>query len=253
MVKKVWKLVSSVGTGEAVTEQLGACTAAPTLYKVAWLFIIGSVFGYLLETVWYYMLRGYFVNRQGVIYGPFSPIYGIALAGFVLLLYNYRERSPLHIFLTAAVMGSLFEYTCGYLQEHILGTKSWDYSGKPFNIHGRISLEFAVYWGIIGLFAIKLAYPFLSGVIESIPAELGRKVAIVLCSVLLIDCMISGAAAIRQRERRHGKEASNAVERFMDEHYSDERLAMVFTEVRIVDMDHCQMEGPAKGKCIYEK
>ena len=38
--------------------------------------------------------------------------------------------------------------------EKVFGTVFWDYSNKPLNLHGRICLEFAIYWGFLGLLLI---------------------------------------------------------------------------------------------------
>ena len=42
-----------------------------------WLFVIGSIVGYIYEMIVVLVQKGYFESRQGLIYGPFTPIYGI--------------------------------------------------------------------------------------------------------------------------------------------------------------------------------
>ena len=42
------------------------------IVKIFWVFIIGSVIGYLLEMVVGLVQNGHFVSKQGLIYGPFS-------------------------------------------------------------------------------------------------------------------------------------------------------------------------------------
>lgn len=47
------------------------------LEKVFIIFIIGSICGYIFETIVVLFQKGHFEIRQGVIYGPFIPVYGL--------------------------------------------------------------------------------------------------------------------------------------------------------------------------------
>ena len=215
-------------------DQPGAFAGGMCAYKLMWLILAGSLLGCVLEMCWYRNLRGKWMSRKGVIYGPFSPIYGVAMAGFMYLVYPMRGRNILFLFVLGACMGSCFEYACGYLQEKVLGSKSWDYSKKKFQLHGRICLEFSFYWGIAAVAVVRFFYPVLSRMVEAISLRRGPILVGGLFALFLADCAISGAACIRQRMRREGKEASTVAEHFLDRHYPDERLASIFTEIRVV-------------------
>lgn len=223
-------------------DQLGAFVGGMCAYKLMWLVLAGSLLGCLLEMCWYRHLRGKWMSRKGVIYGPFSPIYGLAIAGFMYLLYPVRRGNLMFLFLLGACMGSCFEYACGYLQEKILGTRSWDYSKKKFQLHGRICLEFAFYWGIAAVAVMRFFYPVLSRMVEAISRQRGPILIGGLFVLFLADCLISIAACVRQRLRREGKEAATALEQFLDRHYTDERLAALFTEIRVVSDRGCGRE-----------
>ncbi|MBO5121369.1 MAG: hypothetical protein J6C28_06770 [Bacilli bacterium] len=43
-----------------------------------WLFIFGSFFGFVIETIWCLIRWRKLESRKGLIYGHFIPIYGIA-------------------------------------------------------------------------------------------------------------------------------------------------------------------------------
>jgi len=204
-------------------------------YKLIWLFMIGSFAGYLLETGWYYMIRGHFVNRQGLVIGPLSPIYGVAAVGITILLYRIRHINAIHIVFFSGLSGGIFEYACSILQEKILGTRSWDYINTPFNINGRTCLKFMIIWGILGMVFIRNTYPFFSKYIEKIPDKIGKILAIVIVVFILLDCLLSLGATVRQKERRNGILASNAIESFYDAYYTDEKLSKIYTEIKIVD------------------
>ena len=101
--------------------------------KLFLIFVIGSIFGALYEQILnlvkVYMATGDIVweLRRGVIYGPFSPIYG---AGAVLIVYLFARKnySNLKTFIYGALFGGIFEYAISFLQETFTHTTSWDYS-----------------------------------------------------------------------------------------------------------------------------
>lgn len=203
-------------------------------YKMCWLFVCGSVMGYVAETVWYLYLRGHLVNRQGVLIGPFSPIYGIMFVLLTALLYKLRDYGWKRIFLISMASVTTFEYLCSFAMERILGTKSWTYKNKAFNLNGRVCLQMSIMWGILGLVYIKLIYPQFSRTIENFKEKWGKRLGIFLCTFLLVDCVFSIYVSFRQNERRHDIPPSNAVEEWIDSYYTDEKLASIYSEIRVV-------------------
>lgn len=208
---------------------------ALSIYKIIWLFVIGSISGYLIETGWYYMIRGYFVNRQGLVIGPFSPLYGVGTVGLTAILYRIRHINALHIAFISGLSGGIFEYFCSVLQEKLLGTRSWNYSQMPFNIDGRTSLKFMIFWGVLGLIFIRNTYPFFSRYIEKIPDKIGKILALLVVAFMIFDCSLSFGATLRQKDRRNGIPAANSIDKFYDSYYTDEKLAKIYTETCVVD------------------
>ena len=49
-------------------------------------FVLGCLIGTYYEEVLWFIKYGEITTRQGLIYGPFSPIYGVGVLAFVLLL-----------------------------------------------------------------------------------------------------------------------------------------------------------------------
>ena len=203
-----------------------------SIYEAMWFCILGSFLGYVIEMLWYRKLRGKWICRKGVIYGPFSPIYGIAIVGFAEVLDGCSN--DLLIFVSGCILGSMFEYLCGYLQEKILGTKSWDYSKKPFQLHGRICLEFALYWGIIATAIMNIVQPVFSGIYNLFSENHKEQFITIAFALFVFDCAISGLACMQQRNRRDGNRIQNRCTEFLDRHYPDERLEEIYTEIRVV-------------------
>ena len=56
------------------------------LTKVFWVFIIGSVIGYILEMIVGILQNGHFVSRQGLLFGPFIQVYGLGLTTYYLVI-----------------------------------------------------------------------------------------------------------------------------------------------------------------------
>ena len=106
--------------------------------KTLWVFLIGSIFGVVMETIVSYFQYGDFESRKGLIYGPLNPVYGFGAVIFMIFLVKYKN--PLKVFFGGMLLGGGFEYLCSIIQEKVFGTTSWDYSGHAFNIGGRTSL-----------------------------------------------------------------------------------------------------------------
>ncbi len=194
--------------------------------KIFWIFIIGCVFGCLVEVLNHFIHYGNFVSRSGLIYGPLNPVYGFGLVIFVLFL--SKIKNPILIFIGGMLLGGGFEYVCSFVQEKVFGTISWDYSHQLFNIGGRTSLKYMLIWGVLALIFMKFVYPILSNLIEKIPVKIGRILTVILVVFVIFDAVISIIACLRQSERAMGEEASNRVEVFLDKHYPDERLNKIF-------------------------
>lgn len=203
-------------------------------YKLTWIFLIGSIVGYLVEMIWCFSQKGYFESRQGVIYGPFSPIYGYGGILLTLFLYKMRNKNGALLFAISAALGAVFEYVCSLVQEVLLGTISWDYSKSPLNFGGRTNLKYAVFWGVLGLIFIKFAFPLLNSFIEKVPNEFGIWATKIFVVFMVLNIVISAFAIKRQTDRKLGVPATNSIAVFLDEHYPDDFLKVIFPNMKMV-------------------
>lgn len=201
------------------------------LYKLALVFIIGSFAGVVVETLWCLLRHGYIESRNGVVWGPFSPLYGLGAAALSLALYRFRNRGPLPSFVGGFVIGSVVEYVCSWWQEWAFGSRSWDYSEMPFNINGRVCLLYSLFWGILGVLWIKDIYPRMSKWILKLPNRPGVILTWALTIFMAVNCAVSGLAVLRWSERVNGQPATNACEVFMDEHFPDERMEGIYANM----------------------
>lgn len=195
---------------------------------IFWLFIIGSVLGYIFEMIVVLFQNGCFESRQGLIYGPFTPVYGMGVIIYYVMLKNFKTKDKVKVFLATAVLGGVTEYLCSVLQEKLFGTVSWDYSNLIFNINGRTSLLHCTYWGIAGILYIVYIEPILERVKQVEDKLVFKVITIVLFIFLIFDISISWLAANRQFARRNAIPATNALDLFLDKYYPDEYMDEIY-------------------------
>lgn len=203
--------------------------------KLFWLFMIGNVAGFLMETFWAFFVQRRVELRVGLVWGPFIPVYGFGAVIMTLLLYRFYKKRDLVTFAAAAVVGAAFEYFCSLFQELAFGTVSWEYSGTTANIGGRTNLMYALIWGVLGLLWVKDFYPRISKLIEKIPKKIGSPLTVILCVFMIADMFVSGTAVIRRGQRMKGIPANGGYEMWLDKHFDDKYLDFVYPNMIYVD------------------
>ena len=199
-----------------------------------WIFIIGSIAGFIFEITVVFFQKGHFEIRQGLIYGPFIPVYGIGAILYYVVLNKIKLKNKLQIFLITMLLGGLTEYLCSFMQEKLFGTISWDYSYLPFNIQGRTSLLHCIYWGIGGILYVTYIEHLIEKMREKINKNIIRIITIILAIFMIFDITISWMAAERQIERKSNVEPENKMDLFFDEYYPDEYIDRIFNNKKYV-------------------
>lgn len=201
---------------------------------VFWLFVIGSILGYLCEMIVGLLREGYLQSRKGLIYGPFTPVYGIGIVIYYLVLNNINTKNKIKVFFITAILGGAIEYTCSLLQEKIFGTISWDYSDHILNINGRTSLLYCSFWGIAGVIYVIYIDPFIEKLKEKINQKSLKIVTAIFAAFMIFDISISFVAADRQTERRNNIAPQNKLDLFLDKHYPDQYMDKVYSNKKEV-------------------
>lgn len=204
------------------------------LGKIFLLFIIGSVIGFLYETILVLFQKGHFETRKGVIYGPFIPVYGIGIIIYYIFFEKVEIRKLPQVFLISMLLGGATEYICSYVQEMWFGTISWDYSYLPFNINGRTSLLHCTYWGIAGIIYIKFILPIVDDLENKLEIKKIQNLTIALVIFMIFNISISIMAANRQTERTKHIPANSKIDTFLDKNYPDERMNKIFSNKKFV-------------------
>lgn len=201
-------------------------------YKLVVLFVVGAFLGDIVETIFCRFTMGQWMSRSSVVWGPFSIVWGLAIAGATAFLYRYRDRSDGFIFGIGTLLGGAYEYICSVFTEIVFGKVFWDYSHIPFNLGGRINLLYCFFWGIAGVVWLKLLYPHISGWIEKLPVKFGKCLTWVLLVFMVVNMAVSGLALMRYDERGKGNPAENAVEEWLDVNFDDARMQEVYSNAK---------------------
>lgn len=124
--------------------------------------ILGGIFGFIYETIFYRIDLGYFVKR-GSTYGPWIPIYIVGSLLIILFTYKYKNK-PLLVFILNVIITGLLEYITGYILYEYFNTRLWDYNAEILNfgnINGYICLRSVLFFGLSSLFLIYILIPCL--------------------------------------------------------------------------------------------
>ncbi len=199
-----------------------------SLAELVWLFVIGSLLGDIVETLYCRAVSGVWMSRSSLVWGPFSVVWGMALVLAAVMLRQGKDKPDRHIFLIGMFMGGAYEYLCSVLGELVFGVVFWDYSEMRFNLGGRINLLYCLFWGIAAVLWIRYCYPVLSRLIGWIRQRTGRALTICVALFMAVNMAVSALALIRYDARADGLPPANAVERLLDARFDDVRMERIY-------------------------
>lgn len=169
-----------------------------SIWRILAYFIIYSVAGYVIETVYGMVTKGVWESRQSFLYGPFCGIYGLGAVVMIVCLHKIPKKFNA-LFLGGFIVGSIVEYIVSFVGEMLLGLKWWDYSNMPLNINGRICVYYSIFWGFLGIYLIASLNPKIDKIIDWTKSKFktykGLKTFVTtVCILLLIDCISTAFA-----------------------------------------------------------
>lgn len=201
-------------------------------YKIVMLFMIGAFLGDITETIFCRVTAGVWMSRSSVVWGPFSIVWGLAIALVTALLYKYKDKGDRFLFLTGTLLGGAYEYFCSVFTELVFGKVFWDYSKIPFNLGGRINLLYCFFWGIAAVVWFKILFPPVEKWIEKIPAVAGKLLTWFLLVFMVCNILVSCVALVRYDERGNGVQATNVVQKWVDVHYDDAKMKKIYPNAK---------------------
>lgn len=156
-------------------------------------FVIYSVVGFIIETVFGLLTKGVLESRKSFIYGPFCAIYGVGAVVMLVGLQRFKKNNYT-LFLGGFLIGSIVEYVISWAGEMLFYIKWWDYSSMPFNINGRICVWFSFFWGALAIYLISHFHPKVDRFLDKFSPKLINIVTVILVIFMFLDCCITGFA-----------------------------------------------------------
>ncbi len=196
--------------------------------KLFLIFLLGSFFGLLVEETFLFV-RGIIFNidrinwvfDRSLIYGPFSPVYGIG-AVVITIFFADKNYSMVKIFCISALLAGVTEYIASYIQELMYGVVSWDYTGQFLNIGGRTNIPYMLGFALISIFFVYVIYPLFTDVYKKIKNPYKTIMFTILFIFMLYNVVISNLAINRYYDRLDKIEANNNLDKFLDKYYDDD-------------------------------
>ena len=228
-----------------------------SIWRILAYFIIYSVLGYMIETIYGMITKGVWESRQSFLYGPFCGIYGLGAVIMIICLHKFPKKFNT-LFIGGFIVGSIVEYVVSFVGEMLLGVKWWDYSNMPLNLNGRICVYFSVFWGFLGIYLIASLNPKVDKIIDWTKSKFKTYKALktfvmTVFILLMIDCVSTAfaiefflvrmivqndidvankGAVIEQYDKIYGNEK---LSKFIYEFWGDKKMIRTFPNLKIND------------------
>lgn len=215
-----------------------------TFQNMFWYFIIFSIIGLIVETLFGYATTGNIDSRKGLLWGSFCPIYGVGAVILILFL-DHCKNSDFKIFILGGILGGAIEYVISFILEAMYGSRFWDYTYLPFDINGRICIKYSIYWSILALILMKIIRPAFDKIISKMNERLKKILEIGLFVFLCVDVVVTvwaisiykdRALAVYYDEERNTSQ-NELVQKIEEEYFTNERMLKTFPNLRIIDRE----------------
>ncbi len=154
-------------------------------------FTIAGIIGFFYEEICVFINDGV-LSKRGTTFGPWIPIYGFGSLFIYFLTVKLRKK-PWLVFLVSAVSCGLLELATGFVLDHFLNLRLWDYSLVILNwgnLNGYICVRSVITWGVFGLILMHGILPLLEK-FQKKNALAFAVTSIVLFSLFALDIVLS--------------------------------------------------------------
>lgn len=132
------------------------------IYILLLIFVVGGIFGFAYEEIFYYIDLGYLVKR-GSTFGPWIPIYGFG-AVFIALTTEKLHGRPWLVLLVSGIVCGVLEYATGFVLDHAFHSRPWNYDVEIWNwgnLGGYVCARSVLFFAVSGLFLQYVIRPLL--------------------------------------------------------------------------------------------
>ena len=171
--------------------------------KLAFLFFIGSVLGWMLELLFRRFISSANPERKwinpGFCTGPYLPLYGCGLCLMYLISLIESQHiignpvwNRICMFVFMAVTMTTIEYIVGIIGLKRTKVRLWDYSSEWGNIQGVICPKFSLAWAVLGIIYFYLVHPHILAALTWLSQNLAFSFVIGLFfGVFIVDVIQS--------------------------------------------------------------
>ena len=206
-------------------------------FNLFWTFMVGCFLGLVVEVIFHMAViePGVYQDRAGLLWGPFSPIYGIGAVLMTIALNRFKDRSIILVFIVCTIIGGAFEYFVSWFMEVSFGATAWDYSDQFLGdlFGGRTCLLYASMFGVLGTAWIKLLLPIFLRLFNLIPWRWRSTVTLVCATFMLVNCVMTLQALDNWGARRAGHVPQPGIEEFYAKNFDDAYMANRFQSMTI--------------------
>ncbi|MBQ7335164.1 MAG: putative ABC transporter permease [Clostridia bacterium] len=203
--------------------------------ELFWLFLIGSIVGFVLEGIWSVVRLGVWENHSATVWGPFCIVYGLGMALIYSAANLLKDKSAGVQFLLYGLIGSAIEFFASIFQEVFFGATSWNYNDHFLNLGGRVSLQMTLIWGTLGVLFTRFVFPYVAMLLQKMQGRGWRLACICLSVYMGTNLLVTAAAIMRWRERMEDIPASNPAEEILDNVYDNEKMASIFSNMEFLE------------------
>ena len=230
-----------------------------SIWRLVAYFLIYSVIGLAIETVFGVITKGVVESRQNFLYGPFCSIYGVGAIVMIIFLNKFFKKNNNTLFIGGVIIGSLTEYTISYLGEIFFNIVWWDYSDIPVNINGRICVLYSIFWGLLAIYLISYVNPKIDKLLNFIKnkfEERTLKIVIILFVIFLIFNFFISSFALKlfyvrviyendlkvenraEIDKQYIDLKNNETMQWIIEFFfNDKRMIQTYPNLKVIDLD----------------
>jgi len=189
-------------------------------YHLVLYFLFYSSVGWMVESMYMSICNKRLTNR-GFAKCPLCPIYGFgALLGYLIL--HPMKDNLLALYITGAIVATVFEYFVGILMLRLFDEVWWDYKEKPIQFRGIICLESTLAWGVYAVVIVGFLHDRIIALFDLIPKQIGVLACTIMLTVYGFDFLFHFFEAIGISVRDYKEKANEYKERAI-EFYRDFR------------------------------
>ena len=218
-------------------------------------FVIYSVIGFVIETLFGLVTKGVIESRKSFLYGPFCAIYGVGAVVMIIGLQKFKKNNYT-LFWGGFLIGSLVEYVISWIGEIVFHAKWWDYSDIPFNLNGRICVWFSLFWGILAIYLMTHIHPKIDHFLDKFSPRIVTIITVTFVIIMFLDWCVSSFAlkmfltrlvnnynlelqeiSTVQQEKYTKLYENEKIKPIIDTFFSDEIMLKTFPNLKVTSKD----------------